>query len=63
MFGIDIDVDIDISSMCLLSLEAIRRIGSPKIGVTDSCEPLCGCWELNPNPLQEQLVLLTTETP
>ncbi|MCP6508446.1 hypothetical protein NL478_27155, partial [Klebsiella pneumoniae] len=22
-----------------------------------------GCWELNPGPLQEQLVLLTTEPP
>jgi hypothetical protein len=26
--------------------------------VTEDCEPLCGCWELNPGPLQEQLVLL-----
>ena len=22
---------------------------------------LCGCWELNPGPLEEQPVLLTTE--
>ena len=29
--------------------------------VTDSCEPPCGCWELNPGPLEEQPVLLTTE--
>jgi hypothetical protein len=27
------------------------------------CEPPCGCWELNPGPLQEQQVLLTAETP
>lgn len=26
----------------------------------DSCELPCGCWELNPGPLEEQLVLLTT---
>ena len=26
-------------------------------------ELLCGCWELNPCPLQEQPVLLTTEPP
>lgn len=29
----------------------------PGPGVTDSCEPLCKWWELNPRPLQEQLVL------
>lgn len=29
-------------------------------GVTDSCKPWCGYLELNPGPLQEQ-VLLTTE--
>jgi hypothetical protein len=22
--------------------------------VTDGCEPPCGCWELNPGPLEEQ---------
>jgi hypothetical protein len=29
--------------------------------ITDGCEPLCGCWELNSGPLEEQTVLLTTE--
>ena len=29
--------------------------------ITESCEPLCGCWELNSDPLEEQSVLLTTE--
>lgn len=29
--------------------------------ITDGCEPPCGCWELNLDPLQEQLVFLTTE--
>jgi hypothetical protein len=29
------------------------------IPITDSCEPLCGCWELNSGPLEEQSVLLT----
>ena len=33
-------------------------IGAPGIRVTDSCELLCGCWELNPGLLEE---LLTTE--
>ena len=27
------------------------------LGVTDSCEQ-CGCWDLNPGPLEEQSVLL-----
>jgi hypothetical protein len=31
------------------------------IGVTNSCKLPCGCWELNPGPLEEQPVLLTTE--
>ena len=29
--------------------------------ITDSCEPPCGCWELNSGPLEEQSVPLTTE--
>jgi hypothetical protein len=29
--------------------------------MTDGCEPPCGCWDLNSGPLEEQLVLLTTE--
>jgi hypothetical protein len=28
---------------------------------SDGCEPLCGCWELNSGPLEEQPVLLTAE--
>jgi hypothetical protein len=30
-------------------------------GVIDSCEVPCACWELNPDPLQWQQVLLRTE--
>lgn len=33
----------------------------PGTGVTDSCEPPCRSWEVNPGPPQEQLGLLTTE--
>jgi hypothetical protein len=29
--------------------------------ITDDCELLCGCWDLNSGPLEEQSVLLTTE--
>jgi hypothetical protein len=31
------------------------------ICITDGCEPPCGCWELNSEPLEEQSVLLTSE--
>jgi hypothetical protein len=37
----------------------VRDVGSPGTGVTDSGELLCGCWELNPAPLEEWTVLLT----
>jgi hypothetical protein len=29
--------------------------------ITDGCEPVCGCWDLNSGPSEEQSVLLTTE--
>ena len=29
------------------------------LGIIDSCELPCWCWELNLGPLQEQQVLLT----
>jgi hypothetical protein len=31
----------------------------PETGVNDSRKLPCGCWELNPGLLEEQLVLLT----
>ena len=33
----------------------------PGVAVTGSCEPLCGCWEFNTGPLEEQHILLDTE--
>ena len=36
-------------SLCLC-----EGVGSAGTGVTDSCELPCGCWELNPGPLEEQ---------
>jgi hypothetical protein len=35
-----------------------KRASDP---ITDGCEPPCGCWDLNSEPLEEQSVLLTTE--
>jgi hypothetical protein len=39
------------------ALRGQKRTSGP-LGVTDDCEPPCGCWESN---LQEQPVLLTAE--
>jgi hypothetical protein len=36
-------------------------VGSSGTGVTDSCEPSCGCWELNLDPLKEEPVRLAVE--
>jgi hypothetical protein len=38
-----------------------KVVGFPGTGFTVSCELPCGCCELNPDPLEEQPVLLTTE--
>lgn len=35
----------------------------PATESTDACEPSCGCWELNPDPLQEQQALSPTAEP
>jgi hypothetical protein len=35
-----------------------KRASDP---ITDGCEPPCGCWDLNSEPLEEQSVLLTAE--
>ena len=45
----------------LLPTEARVGIESPGTEITDSCEPSCGCWELNSCLLEEQQVLLTAE--
>ena len=47
--------------MCAVPKDA--RVGHwiPWTGVTGGCEPFGGCWELNPGPLEEQLVLLRAE--
>ena len=50
--------------MCIGVLPACRScegVRSPEAGVTDSCGLPCGCWELNPGPLEVQSVLLPAE--
>lgn len=51
--------------VCMLRVLGAQRsqregIESPENRVTDVCESLCGCWESNLGPLQEQ-GLLTAE--
>jgi hypothetical protein len=36
-------------------------VRTPGMGVTNGCEPPYGFYKLNPGPLQEQYLLLTTE--
>lgn len=44
---------------CLAPSEVRRGHEIPGTGVRDSCKLLCGCWELNPSPLEKQPVLTT----
>ena len=44
--------------LCVCLCKGVRFPGPD---VSDSCELPQGYWELNPGPLQEQLVLLTAE--
>jgi hypothetical protein len=37
------------------------RMSNPGTGVIDRYDLPCGLWELNQDPLEEQLVLLTAE--
>lgn len=47
-------------SWCLRkSEEDVRSSGT---GITERCDSPCGCWELNPDPLAEQPVLLMAES-
>jgi hypothetical protein len=48
--------------ICVYTVAVFRHPGrGHQIFVTDSCEPPCGCWNLNSGPLKEQSALLTTE--
>lgn len=59
-----------ISSACMsvyhmhtVTEETDERVKSPRTGVTDTCEPPCGCWEpLGADPVENQLMLLTAES-
>ena len=48
--------------MGTVPVEPEEGTGSPGTGVTDGCEPSCGCWKLNPGSVQEEPVSLTAES-
>jgi hypothetical protein len=48
-------------SLAYVVLGASQKKVCPGTEVTYSCELPCGCWKLNPGPLQEQQVFLTIE--
>lgn len=48
-------------SLCTTCVQEPAEARSPGTGVTDSCKLPHGWWELNPDPLQEQPVLLAPE--
>lgn len=47
--------------MFCLHVHLCKGAASPGIGVSDSCELSCGCWELNLKPLEEQPELVIAE--
>lgn len=47
-------------TMCLASVQGSQGVRFPT-RIIDDYEPVCGCWELNLGPLQEQHVLVTTK--
>jgi hypothetical protein len=52
--------------LCTNCVQGLRRpeesIGSSGTGAIDVGESPCGCWELNPGPLEEQSVLLSADS-
>jgi hypothetical protein len=56
-------VSASISAQCasLVLWRPKEGIGSPGTQVSGVCKPLCGCWDSNLSPLEEQSVLLTAE--
>lgn len=64
MFMVVLPICLAVHHECvyLMQLKARRDHLIPWTGIRDSSEQPCGCWEWNPHPLEEQSVLLITET-
>lgn len=52
-------------SVCCVCFWCLMRpeedVESPGTGIISSCKLLCGCWDLNLIPLEEQPMLLSAE--
>ena len=57
MYGCFACTYVQTPAVCLVPKGVIEGVGLPGIGVMNRGE----CWELNPDPLQEQRVLLAAE--
>jgi hypothetical protein len=59
------DLFIYLSILCtlvvVLPVCLCEDVRFPETELKDSCKLPCLCWELNPGPLEEQPLLLTTE--
>jgi hypothetical protein len=53
-------VYMDVLSVCTFAHQK-RVSGFMELQLLDSCEPLCGCWDLNSGLLEEQPVLFISE--
>lgn len=49
-------------TVCICAWRLEENPGCPKISVTHNCEPLCKLWAPNSEAMQEQKILLTTES-
>lgn len=47
--------------VCVCPMRPEEGVRFPRTCVTDSYELQCGCWVLNPGPLQKQSVILIVE--
>jgi hypothetical protein len=51
-------------SYIYVCVQCLQRAMDPlELELIGGCDQICGCWELNLDPLEEQPVLLTTEPP
>lgn len=56
-----LSISVCVPHMCPVPIKVRRRQQTPGIRVTDDYKSLCGCWDSNLVPLEEQSVFLITE--
>lgn len=53
-----VPVDMSVQHVCAWCLQRPKGIISPRTRITDGCKLPRGCWDPNPNPVEEQSVVL-----